>query len=885
MRGKILFIFLGLTLVLSFVSANFETGYPNHAIEKQYISYGNIKGWINMSFDDEPGDSLFEDSFRNSLSLLDLLKTNLGISYTCSTGSLCLSNYEVIGSSESTKSFSLNSGEKKIIGFKITGDSVNVNSVTFNVESDATASCNNQLKIDFLRDGNVDFSNNKISTFYCSSKNYGCFDELKPLFEAEITSESYCQKITLSESPEFNVGAWIKEKTAGNKKLFMKIYDMDENYVASCELPAASSIGGEINCDLNYHNTKAEEYYVCVSPIGSGGEYYIRGYSDLSGGCGYKGSPTIKEPKNSAYQIFVIGKKFSAIETLEVPNILPKGKTLSERVDDYIEIRYSGDCSSGCIIPIEFISKVNQNLVLKDLNVNYAFGEFTGVTEEFYDLNEISPIINSEFQIIYLDEGNFSVPSDYGEHAFEFDLDNEEIFSQMIIVKSSPLIKGLKPKITAAAVPTRFEVLIDSLNITKYEWGFGDGTNIATTVNKVTHIYNSTGVYDLKIIITDYNQLTSSKTFKINVSSPEQAINTTLKKKLDDLSRIGLQMKQFKFEQNLKSVLNFDSLESQLNKIEQDYKKASSENDYKKIIISLLGVEVPESIDAVKNAESITFHPKKNNINLDVIKEIGGGNYDTQDSDGYADALIFWNQENMDTKVTFSEFSASYGYFEEEPILRTFEFQINKKNILDHSYLIIAKLDGIEFGEDYFMKEEAGYLYMELEQDSETIRFTTTEDVNFVDVPVFISPKLKKLKITESFEIGEEENGSKWIFFSFVLFFLVLFGVGLYIILQEWYKKRYETYLFKRKNDLYNLMIYITEEKKKGLTNKKVYSKLRKSGWSSEQVNYVLRKHSGKRTGMFEIISLGKKKIQQKQSSVTKNKDVFNKKSGKLKVS
>jgi len=97
-------------------------------------------------------------------------------------------------------------------------------------------------------------------------------------------------------------------------------------------------------------------------------------------------------------------------------------------------------------------------------------------------------------------------------------------------------------------------------------------------------------------------------------------------------------------------------------------------------------------------------------------------------------------------------------------------------------------------------------------------------------------------------------------FFIFILFFLVLFGVGVYIILQEWYKKRYEKYLFKKKNDLYNLMIYITERRKKGLSNKELYSKLKKSGWGSEQVNYVLRKHSGKRTGMFDYFFFCKEK-------------------------
>jgi len=193
MREKILFISLGLVLVFSFVSASFDVGVPSHLIETQYSPYGTIKGWINTSFNNEPADSIFEDSFGNSLSLLDLLKTNSDINYVCNPIG-CLPNYEA-SNLEQTKSFSLNPGEKKIIGFKITEDIVNVNSVTFNLESDVIESCTNQLEIDFLREGNADIVNNKVSNLYCSSlKNYGCFNPSESLSNALIDYQSYCQK-------------------------------------------------------------------------------------------------------------------------------------------------------------------------------------------------------------------------------------------------------------------------------------------------------------------------------------------------------------------------------------------------------------------------------------------------------------------------------------------------------------------------------------------------------------------------------------------------------------------------------------------------------------------------------------------------------------------
>jgi len=863
---KLAIVLVGLVLMFSFISANFEIGELSHLIESQYSASDKISGWINISLEDEPVDSLFEDSFGNSVSLIDLLKANVNLTYTCSTGG-CFPNYES-SNPEATKTFGLNSGAKKVFGFQITEDIVNVNSVTLNVESDAAESCSNQLEIDFLKNNDVDVVNNKLSTSYCSSsKNYGCFSSWKPTSLAKIDYQSYCQKITLSESPGFKIGAWVQEKTAGSTRVSMTLYDSNRKLVDSCNLPAASSSGGEVSCDVNYSTVKSEEYYVCVSSSGSGGEYFVRGYTD-SNGCGYKGYPNIQSPEDYAYQIFAEGKKFSAMDSLKIVNVLPDGSSISKKINDYIKIKYDSDCSSGCVVPIEFTSRMNQNLVLKNLSVNYDIGGgLVGVTDKFYDLFETPSTINSGFQKINLDGGNFSVPSDYGENVFELSLNGEEIFSEEITIMSSPEIQNLRPKLVASTVPTEFKVLVDSFNVTAYEWNFGNGTNFTTSVNKITYTYDEIGSYELKVTITDNNQLKSSKTFVIEVISPEQAINTSLKKKLDDLGEIDSQMKQFKFETNLKSVLNFDTLDNNLNKVQQDYKSASSENDYKKIMGNLLKIEVPESINLVANADLITFYPQKKNINFEIIKKIAGGSYDLQYSDQYADALISWNQKNVETKVTFIEFSASYGYFDEVSILRTFEFQINKKNNVDKAYFIIANLEGIEFEGNSSVREESGYLYFELEQDKEIISFTTTENVNFVDVPVFISPELQQLKIAESVEVGEAEKSSKWIFFIFILIFLLIAGVVVYVILQEWYKRKYENYLFKKRNDLYNLMIYITEEKKKGSLDKDIYAKLKKSGWGSEQVNYVLRKYSGKRTGMFEIISFEKKKAEANQNS------------------
>mgnify|MGYP001601780142 CR=1 FL=1 len=71
--------------------------------------------------------------------------------------------------------------------------------------------------------------------------------------------------------------------------------------------------------------------------------------------------------------------------------------------------------------------------------------------------------------------------------------------------------------------------------------------------------------------------------------------------------------------------------------------------------------------------------------------------------------------------------------------------------------------------------------------------------------------------------------------------------------MQQWYKRNYEKHLFKNSGDLHNIMNYIRDMKKEGATDSEIKSKLKETGWTSEQVDYALKKSVGKDTGMWEL--------------------------------
>ncbi len=867
--SKYLAIVFALVLFVSLASAGFNIGDEGYSIEKIYGKGDYIRGWVNMSFADAASDSLFEYS-DDSVRLMDLLNENSDYDYTCNPLD-CLTDY---GASNENiiKNFNLDEGDSKIFGLKFTGNVVNVNSISFDVQSDAPPSCPNQLKIDFLDDESIEAQNNKTSVDVCSTKDYGCFDGSKSIEEYRLSTVPYCQKIELLESPGLLVGAWIKNVSGSSETLTMELYKNDGLSVGTCELPQTTSSGGEVSCEIDYVVTDKEDYYVCVYSS-DGIEYEVRGNLNPSEGCGLYGIPSFSSNTPSAYEIFVQRKKFDSIGTLEITNSLPYGETLNVLVQDYLQERYGVDldCTNECVVPIRFLSQENQAITIENLIVEYQKEGGLVIERKFYDLTGTPAIIDSNYQKLYLDNGNFSVPNNLGDYVFSLNFEGAEVFSEEISVEYIPIIEFVRPTVTASAYPTQFVVGIDSSSeITSYDWDFGDNGTARTSKNNTTHTYSSTGNYTLTIDVTDSEGLSASRTFQIKVGLPNEIINNTLKKMQNDVENVKTQI----LEQNLfsrsslNSVLNIDFLEEELEDIETDYGVAGSEEEYNSLLTRLLNLNVAKSIARGKSASSISFFPEENNIDVDVLQIIGGGSIEAGKEDNYVDSILIWNHENIETKINFNEFSAEYES-SLKPILRVFELTLEEVGDAGaNSYLIIEDLDGLSFDKSYLEKEESGFVYINLDNFPITIKFFTTENVDFVNLPAFVSPPISRLSISDDITTEDEDDVPKWNVFVLIIVFLALAGLIIYIVLQQWYKKKYETHLFGNRTELYNMVTYVNNAKKRGLKRGEIASNLRRSGWSSEKVRYVMRKYVGKMTGMFEVpVSNILEKIKKKDES------------------
>lgn len=329
----------------------------------------------------------------------------------------------------------------------------------------------------------------------------------------------------------------------------------------------------------------------------------------------------------------------------------------------------------------------------------------------------------------------------------------------------------------------------------------------------------------------------------------KQQANQSIKKKQEKIDRIKIEIGGFPpfSRQSLNEIIGINESERQLNLIKRAYSNATSDENYRKILTDVAGIEVPDTVNTTKKAQSILFFPRKEEINIAILSNITGENYNSSQETDYINAISNWDFENLETRVNFQEISTTKSY-QETPILKIFDVNLNEKETISGEiYFIIKNIGGLKFQNDYGQQVTSDYTYIPLSSGQQTITLLTTENIGFTDLPVFIAPKISELHIQERPDGGKMGGVSKWLFYIVLMLFIILIVVVAYVMMRGWYKNKYEDHLFKNKNNLYNLLSYISTARNKGVKNDDIKAKLKKAGWKTEQINYAIKKYE---TGM-----------------------------------
>lgn len=873
-------VILGILFSLIFVSliyAGFELGDVSYDIVEEYAPGAEIRGWINISFDDEEVSKQFTDSFDNAITLKEALEKNPSYDYSCDTFR-CLDKYEY-SLNDQEKNVVLGINESQTFGIVLTDEIDSIDAASFVIESNAGATCSNQIQIDIGADSEFVFGNSEASSTVCegTAQNYSCYEKENPTTLAIVTNTPYCQRVVLDEAPGFRVGAWVKRVSADDVDLLIRLFGTETKniegeektvteYLKSCTLDIGLGEEGEFSCDIEYVVDEKKEYYLCLFANTDEEVYQTKRTTSPEHKCGFYGVPQTNNALTSTYHIFYQPLQFDVFSNLEISDSGFSGKI--ENFTDYLESvlidRYGDtDCTEGCVIPVTITSQVDaQSIMLRDVQLEYDTNVGKSIANEWYDTTTQVATVESDFQKLYLDNWEFRVPTEYDDYTYNVFFDAEELTDDEITVGNVPIVNDIHPKTTALGYPTTFVVAFENATgkITQYSWEI-DGNVQTTQTNYVEHAFQTLGTHNLSVTIEDAQQRSSTKTFAINVVTPESKIEQDIVVLKNKIENVGSELNSYtQFEkEKLEEILDLVNAQTVLENVEVNYEQAGTEPEYLAIVEELFSVDLPDTIIKSDQAQSILFFPKKEYIDLFEVEEISTKPYEVSRENEYKDALIAWMQSNWEVKVSYTTISSVRGNVLEE-LITFYELEFGKIGSAQNSYLFLQDTEQLAFEGSYGETFSGSFYTLVLNSDT-TISFSTTEEFDFVDLGVFVSVPLEELSLVD---VSPSEENSYWTFFTLALLFLIIIAFVVYAILFQWYKNKYEDHLFKNRNNLYNLLVYITHQKKKGAEDKEIVLKLKKAKWSGEQIDYAMKKYYGKNTGMFELpflkLIFGKKK-------------------------
>ncbi|VVB79174.1 PKD domain protein [uncultured archaeon] len=872
----------GVILCLVFLlSINFVFAYDlnvtNVSLKTNYAPGEIISGSFNMNISNAPVNLYFSSSL-GTLGIRDFLKAN---NQPLSCESINCSDVIVLANGgQTSKTISLISGDEKKYAFAVTDSGVSFNQLSLNLSSNFPESSNLPLQI-VVGNGMV-LNYNQFSENYNRQVSYGCYDTSLSSYEenSKIDQTGYCEKMSLNRSNKYLVGAQISGSALRDLKVQLKD-SQGLQVLGECTISkdgsASTSFSDNSSCIIQTPSVNTEgNYYVCIKDVTAGSTdsslfYKIR--SETSGtNCGYYSNLATS---SIDYAIYAKLPTYDAAPSSGFSFFANSSNSGLSGISSYVSQNYPSGCANTCLIPFS-VTGVSQSLTFNNLDLAYSSVTGPRSTNKIYETDYSTRKFNFSGDVS-LDALNWTL-SGFGNKSFTLSLlgdGTKQILNSTFYVSLLPVIDYVSPLNPPAGIPVFFYVYVrNSGNISHYEWNFGDGSTVQiTNVSYVLHNYQNLSNYTLSVKAGEGNY-SDSGSFVINSVNPRDQLNQTFVAKRIRLNHANNDLLSLPswYQNAVSRNVNLDYYQTELNNLESESRLATTDQDFLNVALKLYNLVMPWAI-VITDKKVGPMVDNYNSFSPSIIQDIFPSSVG-DDLLAYRSAMFEWQLENTNSTITRSLVRV----FDENEIprdvLSVYEINI-KSNSNDESYFVIQKdFTTISFSSDTAVvpKKIGGNTYITVPaQDSISLKFY----LNSTDYPVmFISPKLSLLSLNNSVgvcnfnlkceaNLGENSSNCRsdcrpigWMWFWLVI--LLLVALVIYTILQEWYKRKYEEYLFTDRNELYNLLAFFSNGKLNKLSVPQMKVMLSQKGWDGEQIQYALLKSEGKNTGMFEIIPVDK---------------------------
>lgn len=902
------FILLFAIFVFQFSIAEIYKGIDQLNLSKHSYSPGELlQGKVNFSLFNEPTNTIVKTDLPNSQKtfLIDFLKSTLSAEndFIC-IPSHCNDYYDTKGSNVASKTI-LNG--TSIIGPEIVGKNIEIKqtALRFDIISQDTASTftESPIKIDLLNDGTVDWMYLEPSSTFGSEIKSLCYNSSNSTRSYDITSNGLCQRIKLPQSSKFRINAAVRKSAADSAgTLVAYIYDATNSIDSdTCNLmpqPISAVSYTTANCVVDFKaiDTNAD-YYACVKEMDSDGAYKIKGgIGDINESCpyGYVGYPQTGEVGSADFAITINAAKIAPFVNTVTFNASEFENThsisLREYIQDYVNSKYNGDCiKNKCLIPINILTKIP--LTINNLDIGFCSSSLCQSTSDIYEIIPAKAKIKMNYTAVDLEGANISAPDTFSTYNFHFYIGATSFGLANLTVEKVPVIQSITPKtISAPGIPATIVVFAyspNNLSLTSFEWDFGDNETDTTETSSVVHSYGSAGTFKLSVRVFDSKGGNSKKTFNLIVGSAKDVINSSIYEKNKSLNNfiasIAANYSAWE-EQAIKEVVDVEQLSSELGQLKAQFNSATTDDKYVSILSSLDSLAIPVSVYTFSTAPSFSYTTDPDLIDLGAASTAGAGEYDEDNADSLKMLIAAWQNENLDMQIGSKIIAISQKDGSKDYVTSITIDAFPKTEAVAAAYLILlSDYDSAKFDSNYGQEKADSGISIALEEgfSDKTIKFAVPESVTPENFVFFATPDFAELgepsTVCNSDGICEVELGEtvencredcKPVRTGILLFIGLLFFVFvLYFILKWWYETKYESYLFKNRQDFANITLFISNALNRNVPEKEMREKLKKAGWTGEQIEYAVNKVKGIRMGMPSLMHGIKRKQHERESA------------------
>ena len=465
MRWRQYFVCCLLLVFVGFSSATIEVF--DSSLQEEYFPGEVISGFVNISIEDEASNATISPDPQASLeiSLLKLLEDNF-VDFTCSTPH-CGKSFASQGSGNEDIILNLIEGEIGEAGIEVFGNDVKVNGIDFGISSDFSSSDVQPLELTFFEGSTWKF--NEFSDEDFSETFYGTYQTDEGEANLLIKQSTYCQEVTtLTGTGAIFAGALVDD--GDTKDLRMEIFELDgATAVDTCQFNPSQD---EEGCILESGEGEIFEqgsYYLCVSALNpTDYSLFTESEGENSGFLFSNG------PANQLVDYGIFHKTAQYRDAGFLDSSTLNFNELSNLADDYIQEAYGGDCSSGCILPLQ-AKGIAQDLNFSHLTLDYQDQVGDKQTKDFVNVESEVALLSYSGELD-LSVTNFEVSTD---GAYSLYLNGESFFETTLKFLDAPKIISITPKIFPAGVFSEITAIIsfsgnlDDLTYTWFFWGRG----------------------------------------------------------------------------------------------------------------------------------------------------------------------------------------------------------------------------------------------------------------------------------------------------------------------------------------------------------------------------------------------------------------------------